>query len=1172
MGDIKIYHKDWNDNISIDYEKKILFRSSDYKEFGKYTFNGVFLLVIWEKWGKEYFYSNNNFDYYQITENDTFNLKIIDIYLVSEENNNKFLISLNDKKIYFRNNFDLYGSFDLYEDRIIIKREDENNSIVQFIYFSFKYYDINYLNKLFELISIDNIIYLLDRENDTFYYNFNMYKTGIYLKYKNKLSIKIDDIENIYVNDINNVNNLNNVNDININKYILYNPVFKEIDIDNLKLNKNVIFIVLDNNYDKEDIKLLITYIDYYENFNFRIIVYDHFSNKNKNNIYDNIDFIYYNDIDDIDKNILNLYIFNKSNFIDKDCIYEKYIDKESLNKIWFKKNAKNMDKYNFLLNQSTIKIPKIIHFIWIGNKKMPNIYINYIESWIKNHPEYTFCFWNDDNIPQLINQKYYDLADTYAMKADILRYELLYFFGGIYIDCDFLCLKNIDEIIKDLSSFSGYESDKYIAIGIMGFIKYDIVLLNLIKKISFNLEENINYNLSKNIPELTGPIFFTDIWLKYKTDKHYSFPPSYFYSYNFTDKFNNKKYKVNDDNYAIHMWGFSWKKKKDYFQEDNDEYYLINFYLSNILKSDINRISYSDLSIKLKDKIYYKINNNSSKKKIVHIMGLFFTGGIERYLYYLDKYGNHDIYEYYLLYISNGNYVYNIQNMKMISFEWNHTFLNKLLISISPDLIIDHYSIYLQNNEDIYKNINRNNIQFFIHSAIIYQNNISNLKINNCIHLYEESNKNESWNNINNNYYLTLGTELHNSNITKKEFIKKKIIHISIIGRIAEEKIPISFFEKLCILSKEINTIQFHIYGEKDKVFNREYVEKFEKLITKSNITLHNFVNPLEMEKIYLDTDILLIPSTYETGSFTCIEAFSYGIPVIARNVYGLKYLIKNNITGYLCENDSIMVNKIKNISNDVILKNYNIIKNESLKYNIIHKIKDLEDIICKNTINKNIIIITSVINCVNKPLSYYPTRSVYNMKERYNHTIKSIESIKKYISNIEILFCECSDLKGYEDLELEICNKVDYYFNFYENEIIREAVNSEMKGLGESNLLLEAIDKILNLKKTYNNVFKLSGRYFLNNNFNFNIFNNDKNIFTFWDNSNTSYCTIFYKISFKSINLFKNALLNAMEDLSKGESIEQSIYKYFTENIHLIDKLNISGLLATEGYLFSV
>jgi hypothetical protein len=51
------------------------------------------------------------------------------------------------------------------------------------------------------------------------------------------------------------------------------------------------------------------------------------------------------------------------------------------------------------------------MHFIWLGTNLFP--YTQYIESWINNHPDYTYCFWNDNNIPFLINQKYFD-GNTY--------------------------------------------------------------------------------------------------------------------------------------------------------------------------------------------------------------------------------------------------------------------------------------------------------------------------------------------------------------------------------------------------------------------------------------------------------------------------------------------------------------------------------------------------------------------------------------------------------------------------------------------------------------------------------------------------------------------------------------------------------------------------------------
>jgi glycosyltransferase involved in cell wall biosynthesis len=613
--------------------------------------------------------------------------------------------------------------------------------------------------------------------------------------------------------------------------------------------------------------------------------------------------------------------------------------------------------------------------------------------------------------------------------------------------------------------------------------------------------------------------------------------------------------------------------------------------------------------------------------------MGMFFTGGIEKYLYYIDKYGSHDKFQYYLLYIGNKNEyektIYNIKNILMISYEWNHLYLNNLLSLIKPDLIIDHYSLYLEKNRDIYENITKN-IIYFVHSAILYNNNISNLNINKCIHLYDEPNKENSWLEIENNYYITLGTEkrieieryldidikkirieksLENETLyledekekeleienetlletekfieienkinskrnsyfkkSKNNKFKKNKIFISIIGRIAEEKIPIIFLEKLVILAKNIfNYIEIHIYGEKDYTFNKEYINNFNNIILNSKIKVHDFIHPDNLKDVFLKTNFLLIPSIYETGSFTCLEAFSYGIPVIARNVYGLKFLIEDNITGFLGDSDEEILSIINNIKNNTILENRNLIIEKSLKYDIVEKINDLEFIIEEECNPKNLVIITSVLNICDKPLSYYDIRSVFNIEERVKQTIKTIKSLKQFIPNLEILFCECSNI----DIETEelIKSNVNYFYNFNNNQEIKEKVDSKYKGWGEAVILLEGMKYIK--KYYYKNIFKISGRYYLNNLFDYQKFNNSYNIFSLWDNSNKSLCTIFYKINMYSLEIFKEKLFNSLPFLETGNSIEWIIYNFFSDHIIIFDKLNISGYLSTEGYLFSV
>jgi hypothetical protein len=92
------------------------------------------------------------------------------------------------------------------------------------------------------------------------------------------------------------------------------------------------------------------------------------------------------------------------------------------------------------------------------------------------------------------------------------------------------------------------------------------------------------------------------------------------------------------------------------------------------------------------------------------------------------------------------------------------------------------------------------------------------------------------------------------------------------------------------------------------------------------------------------------------------------------------------------------------------------------------------------------------------------------------------------------------------------------------------------------------------------------------LNTNFNYNQFNNKYNIFTNWDYSNKSLCTIFYKININYLDIFNKNLFNSLNELEEGYSIEIVIYNIFSKYIIINDKLNISGFLSTEGYLFSV
>jgi mannosyltransferase OCH1-like enzyme len=1161
---INVKNNNWNEICILNDKDSKIYRKNNYSDCGTFYYEKNDLIVNWDKHGNEKFYlSNADKIYYS---NSYFEKHFKKIFIIDE--NEYFYYNMKDNYLY---------SFDLNNILYNVKNNNENFILS------------NCINNCIN----NRILYFIENNKYT-------YERKLYL-YGNK-ELKLLDNDFNLLNNNDNYNNLklNYLEEYTLNKnYELYINYKKDSINNKFRENDKIIFMFMDNNnlldIDFLDILNKIDYLQIY--YNYKIIIFENIFNKYKydkclyNKCYN---IIYYFNID----KTLN-YLLNDDNFIKKDDIFyiysQNYIyfnhkirynrllfyDKYDINsfdinssntkyltiKEYYQKNHKNI--LNISKNNSE-NIPKIIHFIWIGNN-IPEKYLEYIETWIRYHPDYHFCFWNNNNIPKLVNQELFDNANDYAMKVDILRYELIYFLGGIYIDCDFLCIKNIDELINNLDNFCSYESKEFITNAIFGFVREHKFLYNVIENLKYNFFSYKNVvNNNSYIPKITGPEYFTELCNIFDKINKYQklniFDTEIFYSYTFENKYHNNNIIIQKENYGIHMWGNSWNNGVDDKVDDNNNNIdLINYVEKLILTNKIKSIN--DIE-SCKNTLFKK--SNTKNKLIVHIVGIFFSGGIEKLMYYFNKYGNK--YNYIILChgFSNKNY-YNVDNI--ISFNGNQELLNKYLHLANPDLIIDHYSIYIENNDIMYNNINKNNVIQFMHSAILYKKDISIYNIKKCIHLYKEDNtiKHSSWNEVGDNYYTTLGCEIVNDFLGFTEKIDTKKIIISIIGRIAEEKIPLDFLECLSEFSvTNYKKFVINIYGEKDYLFSNEYLEKFNKIIHSSNI---NYLGFMEVKNIYKNTHVLLIPSLYETGSFVCLEAYSYGIPVIARNLYGLKHLIKNDSTGFLFNNNDECFNIIKDITKKKLNSMKKHIIKESLKYNIVDKIKDIEYIIdenvkCKHNGYKNIFIITSILNCTNLELSYSKKRTVYSFSSRLRQTIKTIESIRKYYNDCHILLCDCSDLSNYKNEELEISKLVDYYYNFYDNDSIKEAVNGIYKGHGECMILLKALNIINDLNYSYKYIFKISGRYYLNDNFDNNVFENNENVFTTWDGCDFSLCTVLYKLMYNDREYFQNILRNSINELIEGNSIEICIYKYFLKNINIVEKINVDGYLSTEGY----
>lgn len=114
----------------------------------------------------------------------------------------------------------------------------------------------------------------------------------------------------------------------------------------------------------------------------------------------------------------------------------------------WAKAMMNQYQNYAQSKQPPSSNIPRILHFIWLGPRPMPNVEL--LESWRVHHSDWEIQVWRNDNVSiDLHNNEAFVYAldhELYGMASDILRCEVLYKYGGVYVDVDYVCVGSLQE------------------------------------------------------------------------------------------------------------------------------------------------------------------------------------------------------------------------------------------------------------------------------------------------------------------------------------------------------------------------------------------------------------------------------------------------------------------------------------------------------------------------------------------------------------------------------------------------------------------------------------------------------------------------------------------------------------------------------------------------------
>lgn len=238
----------------------------------------------------------------------------------------------------------------------------------------------------------------------------------------------------------------------------------------------------------------------------------------------------------------------------------------------------KNRQFYTNDVNAPT-KIPKIVHQIWLGSN-VPEKFHDWMHSWMKMNG-WEYKLWTDKEVKHfpLHNQNLFDNAKDYGEKSDILRYEILFKEGGVYVDIDFECIKPyiFEQLNKSYDFYAGFEPVEHkqpkiasplVGNAIIGCAAGHPILERLIADMNDHYKKNAKLWAVIS----TGPVYFTEKIIQFNKTNDPRFiniflPPTFFFPLTYSevryDYENSMKKLIKPESAAIHYWSGSWIDKK---------------------------------------------------------------------------------------------------------------------------------------------------------------------------------------------------------------------------------------------------------------------------------------------------------------------------------------------------------------------------------------------------------------------------------------------------------------------------------------------------------------------------------------------------------------------------------------------------------------------------------
>ena len=107
--------------------------------------------------------------------------------------------------------------------------------------------------------------------------------------------------------------------------------------------------------------------------------------------------------------------------------------------------------------------IPKIIHYVWLGQNSLPEEMQECMDSWKRFMPDYELKCWDESTLGEFdcVFVKEALQERKFAFASDVIRLYAIHKYGGIYMDTDVMVYRSFDALL-DNHAFIGRENSMH--------------------------------------------------------------------------------------------------------------------------------------------------------------------------------------------------------------------------------------------------------------------------------------------------------------------------------------------------------------------------------------------------------------------------------------------------------------------------------------------------------------------------------------------------------------------------------------------------------------------------------------------------------------------------------------------------------------------------------------